>query len=82
MDIFYKDMKNQVEIQEILEKYDITREKEYDIYIFDDLITNIVKDHPHIYNLDIVLERILVYLVKRIELLTIEGFDSKSHKTM
>ena len=80
MDGFYKDMKNQVEIQEILEKYDITREKEYDIYIFDDLITNIVKDNPHIYNLDIVLERILVYLVKRTE--TIEGFDNKSHKTM
>jgi len=75
-------MKNQVEIQEILEKYDITREKEYDIYIFDDLITNIVKDHPHIYNLDIVLERILVYFVKRTEFLMIEGFDNKSHKTV
>tara|TARA_B100000795_G_scaffold222359_1_gene177252 strand:+ start:1301 stop:1504 length:204 start_codon:yes stop_codon:yes gene_type:complete len=61
---FYKNIKNHLEIKEILQKYEID-EKEKDVEFFDKLITGISEDYPDVLNLTVVLERILVFIVRR-----------------
>ena len=65
MDVFYKGIENHVIIKQILKEYDITYDKEQDIEFFDELINGITEDNPAVPGLDIVLERILIYMVKR-----------------
>jgi len=65
MDVFYKGIANHVEIKKILKEYEVKYDKEKDIEFFDELITGILEDHPAVSNLDIVLERILIYIVNR-----------------
>ena len=62
---FYKDISNHIEIKDILKKYEIAYEKEMDVEFFDELMNGIEEDYPKVLNLNVVLERILVYLVNR-----------------
>ena len=50
---FYKNIKNHLEIKEILQKYEID-EKEKNIEFFDKLITGISEDYPDVLNLTVV----------------------------
>ena len=52
-------------IKQILKGYEVTYDKEQDIEFFDELINGITEDNPAVPGLDIVLERILIYMVKR-----------------
>jgi hypothetical protein len=65
MDVFYKGIENHVKIKQILKEYEVTYDKEQDIEFFDELINGITEDNPAVPGLDIVLERILIYMVKR-----------------
>jgi hypothetical protein len=65
MDVFYKGIENHVIIKQILKGYEVTYDKEQDIELFDELINGITEDNPAVPGLDIVLERILIYMVKR-----------------
>lgn len=62
---FFQNIKNHVEIRNILQEYEIEYEKEKDVEFFDELITGITENYPTVPNLSIVLERILIFLVKR-----------------
>lgn len=62
---FFQNIKNHVEIRNILQEYEIEYEKEKDVEFFDELITGITENYPNVPNLSIVLERILIFLVKR-----------------
>ena len=48
-----------------MKKYEIAYEKEMDVEFFDELMNGIEEDYPKVLNLNVVLERILVYLVNR-----------------
>ena len=65
MDVFYKGITNHIKIKQILKEYEIVYDKEKDIEFFDELVTGILEEHPAVSNLDIVLERILIYLANR-----------------
>ena len=65
MEYFYKDIHNHLEIKQILQEYDVKYDKETDLDFFDELTNVILEEYPAVSNLDIVLERILIYLTKR-----------------
>ena len=62
---FFQCIENHIEIKNILKKYEVQYENEKDLEFFDELRDGIMEDYPNISNLDIVLERIVIYLANR-----------------
>lgn len=57
---FYKEVPNRAEIEALLEPYDLI-ECMSDLDFFPEFVQDLIDDHPHIQNLNTVLERMLRY---------------------
>jgi predicted HAD superfamily hydrolase len=62
---FFQCIENHIEIKNILKKYEVQYEDEKDLEFFDELQNGILEDYPNISNLEIVLQRIVIYLTSR-----------------
>ena len=62
---FFQCIENHNEIKNILKKYEVQYEDEKDLEFFDELQNGILEDYPNISNLEIVLQRIVIYLTSR-----------------
>ena len=61
---FYKDVDNVAEIQTLFKQYEIEIIAK-DISHYSDMYLDLVDEHPTIANLELVMERILVYLLNK-----------------